>query len=115
MVIHTAEVQKRPEYLEVASNADVERQGSRPYFGSIPDFSGEGEGYAISGVSPESPAAKGGLQGGDRIVQFGESKVSNLNDFDLALRNYSAGDEVDVTVLRDGQRVKLKVKLAKPR
>ena len=115
VVIHTAEVQKRPEYLEVASNADVERQGSRPYFGSIPDFSGEGEGYAISGVSPESPAAKGGLQGGDRIVQFGESKVSNLNDFDLALRNYSAGDEVDVTVLRDGQRVKLKVKLAKPR
>lgn len=115
VVIQTAETQKRPEYLEVAAKADIQRQGSRPYFGSIPDFSGEGEGYAISGVSPKSPAAKGGLKGGDRIVQFGESKIANLNDFDLALRNFSAGDEVDVTVLRDGQRVKLKVTLAKPR
>lgn len=115
VVIHTAETQKRPEYLEVAAKADIQRQGSRPYFGSIPDFSGEGEGYAISGVSPKSPAANGGLKGGDRIVQFGESKIANLSDFDLALRNFSAGDEVDVTVLRDGQRVKLKVKLAKPR
>lgn len=115
VVIHTAETQKPPEYLEVAAKADIQRQGSRPYFGSIPDFSGEGEGYAISGVSPKSPAAKGGLKGGDRIVQFGESKVANLSDFDLALRNFSAGDEVDVTVLRDGQRVKLKVTLAKPR
>ena len=115
VVVFTAETQKRPEYLEVAAKADIQRQGSRPYFGSIPDFSEEGEGYAISGVSPKSPAANGGLKGGDRIVKFGESKVSNLSDFDLALRNFSAGDEVDVTVLRDGQRVKLKVTLAKPR
>jgi len=115
VVVFTAETQNRPEYLEVASKADIQRQGSRPYFGSIPDFSEEGEGYAISGVSPKSPAANGGLKGGDRIVQFGESKVSDLSDFDLALRNFSAGDEVDVTVLRDGQRVKLKVTLAKPR
>ena len=115
VVVFTAETQKRPEYLEVAAKADIQRQGSRPYFGSIPDFSEEGEGYAISGVSPKSPAAIGGLKGGDRIVKFGESKVSNLSDFDLALRNFSAGDEVDVTVLRDGQRVKLKVTLAKPR
>jgi hypothetical protein len=115
VVVYTAETQKRPEYLEVAAKADIQRQGSRPYFGSIPDFSGEGEGYAISGASPKSPAAKGGLKGGDRIVQFGESKVADLSDFDLALRNFSAGDEVDVTVLRDGQRVKLKVTLAKPR
>jgi len=115
VVVFTAETQKRPEYLEVAAKADLQRQGSRPYFGSIPDFSEEGEGYAISGVSPKSPAANGNLKGGDRIVQFGESKISNLSDFDLALRNFSAGDEVDVTVLRDGQRVKLKVTLAKPR
>ena len=47
------------------------------------------------------------------LVDLGES--GNLSDFDLALRNFSAGDEVEVTVLRDGQRVKLKVTLAKPR
>ena len=115
VVVHTAETQQRPEYLEVAGKADIERQGSRPYFGSIPDFSSEGVGYAISGVSPKSPAANGGLKGGDRIVQFGESKVTNLSGFDLALRNFAAGDEVDVTVTRDGQQVKLKVTLEQPR
>jgi hypothetical protein len=39
------------------------RDGDRPYFGSIPDFAKPGKGYAISGVSKDSPSAKGGLQG----------------------------------------------------
>ena len=115
VVVHTAMTQKRPEYLEVVGRADVQRQGSRPYFGSIPDFGSEGEGYAISGAAPGSPAAIGGLKGGDRIVQMGEHKVADLNDFDLALRNFTAGDVVEITVLRAGERVKLSVTLAKPR
>lgn len=115
VVVHTAETQKRPEYLEVTSRASVQRSGSRPYFGSIPDFGSDKEGYAISGVAPNSPAKKGGLLGGDHIVQFGEHKVTDLNDFDLALRNFSGGDEVEVTVMRDGEKVKLKITLAKPK
>ena len=34
----------------------------RPYFGTIPDFGSEGEGYAIGGSAPGSPAEKGGLK-----------------------------------------------------
>lgn len=115
MVVHTAETQKRPEYVEVAGHAEVQRSGSRPYFGSIPNFGSEEAGYAVSGASPGSPAAKAGLQAGDHIIQLGDHKITDLSDFDLALRNYSAGDEVDVVVRRDGQQVKLKVTLAKPR
>lgn len=115
VVIHTADTQKRPEYAEVAGQADIQRQGSRPYFGSIPDFSNEQEGYSISGVSPKSPAATAGLKGGDSIIQMGKHKITDLNSFDLALRDFSAGDEVDVVVLRDGKKVSLKVTLAKPK
>ena len=48
-------------------------------------------GYAISGVSKDSPADKGGLKGGDVIIKFGDSKIGSLEDFDSALRKYKRG------------------------
>jgi len=115
VVVATAEQAKPPKYLKVARSAGTRRGGSRPYFGSIPDFGSEVEGYAISGVSPDSPADKGGLSGGDAIIKIGKSTVTGLDDFDLALRKLSPGDEVDVVVLRKGKKVNLKVTLSKPR
>jgi homoserine dehydrogenase len=57
----------------------------------------------------------GGLEGGDTIVEFGGQKIGGLEDFDLALRLFKPGDEVAIVVLRDGERVTLKVTLAMPR
>ena len=91
------------------------RSGNRPYFGSIPDFGVEGPGYHISGAAPDSPADKAGLKAGDTIINMGKTKIDGLDDFDLALRMFSSGEEVEVTVLRDGKRVKLMVKLGKPK
>lgn len=111
----TIATKERPKYIEVKGQANVARTGSRPYFGSIPDFAENAKGYAIMGVAGGSPAAKGGLKGGDLIVGLGEKKIGNLSDFDLALRKYKAGDEVEVVVMRDKKEVKLKVILGKPR
>ncbi len=115
IVDQTLDNKDRPEYLLVKGTAKIERNSSRPYFGSIPDFGTEAEGYAISGVAPGSPAAKGGMQGGDVIVQLGKQKIGSLDDFDLALRKFKAGDQVDVTVLRKDKKVALKIILDKPR
>lgn len=115
IVTETLFEKERPDYVEIKQRANIGRSGSRPYFGSIPDFASEGKGYAINGVSPDSPADKGGLKGGDRIIKIGKIGVNGLDDFDLALRRFSAGDEVDVVVLRDEQEVKLKVTLAHPK
>ena len=87
----------------------------RPYFGSIPDFAGEGAGYAITGVAAGSPAEVGGVKGGDKIIGLGENKISNLEDFDNALRKFVAGDKVKVVVLREGAEVTLEVELDPPR
>ena len=89
--------------------------GSRPYFGSVPDFGTEKPGYALSGVVPGGPAEKGGLKAGDRIVQLGKHKIENLADFDDALRKFSPGDTVEVAIMRGEDRVVLKVVLDKPR
>jgi predicted metalloprotease with PDZ domain len=115
VVIATIKNPERPDYVEVKQPAAQARTGSRPYFGSIPDFANEVSGYAISGVSPQSPAALGGLLAGDVIIELGGKKVTGLDDFDLALRNFAAGDELTVVVQRAGKNVPLKVTLGKPR
>ena len=104
----------RPAYVEVAAPAFA-RGGDRPYFGSIPDFGNPGNGYSISGVAKDSPAAKGGLRGGDRIVRVGSSAIANLEDFDSALRKHKGGDTVPVVVARDGAEVTLDVTLGPPK
>lgn len=115
IVVATAADPERPRYLKVESKASISRSGNRPYFGSIPDFGSEEPGYSLSGVAPGSPADKAGLKAGDRILQLGANKITGLDDFDLALRKFSAGDDVDVMVIRDGQQKVFKVTLDAPK
>jgi membrane-associated protease RseP (regulator of RpoE activity) len=114
LVRELASAPERPAYVEVASKMFA-RGGDRPYFGSIPDFGKPGGGYAISGVSKDSPAARAGLAGGDVIVRLGTSAVTNLEDFDSALRKHKGGETVPVVVRRDGADVQLDVVLDSPR
>ncbi|MFM8435195.1 MAG: PDZ domain-containing protein [Planctomycetia bacterium] len=114
IVRELATAPERPAYIEVASKMFA-RGGERPYFGSIPDFGKPGKGYAITGVTKDSPAARGGLQGGDVIVRLGDSAVTGLEDFDSALRKHKGGDTIPVVVLRAGAEVTLQVTLAPPK
>jgi hypothetical protein len=115
LIADSATSPQRPTYAKVAGQAQLERGGSRPYVGTIPDFGTNEKGYAIQGVAPDSPADKGGIRGGDVIIRFGGQDIGSLDDYDLALRTFMPGQEVDVVVLRSGQEVSLKVTLAKPR
>lgn len=115
VVLETAANPQRPDYIEVKNSGPRGRSGTRPYVGTIPDFSSEEPGYSISGASPGSPAEKAGLKGGDRIVKIGANKITGLDDFDLALRRFQAGDTVDVLIVRQGQEVTLRVTLEAPR
>jgi hypothetical protein len=114
VVRELATAPERPGYIEVAS-PQFARGGDRPYFGSIPDFGKPGGGYAISGVSKDSPAARGGLMAGDLIIRVGESAITNLEDFDSALRKHKGGETVPVVVRRNDQEVRLDVTLGPPR
>ncbi|MGA0039942.1 MAG: M28 family peptidase [Pirellulales bacterium] len=115
VVAELAATEEPPAYVQVASTQFAGGGGDRPYFGSIPDFGTNQEGYAISGVAKDSPAARGGLEGGDLIIRLGESAVKGLEDFDNALRKYRGGDTVPVVVRRKGQDVSLEVTLDPPR
>lgn len=114
IVSRIAAASDRPTYQQTGSQR-LAGGGDRPYFGSIPDFSQQTEGYALQGVADDSPASRAGLQAGDVIIRLGESRVGGLEDFDSALRKFKANDKVPVVVRRDGKEVTVTVELDPPR
>jgi S1-C subfamily serine protease len=85
------------------------RETLRAYIGSIPDYATEVKGVKLSGVRAGSPAEKGGLQGGDVIVEFGKQKIANIYDYTYALDAVKIGEAVDVVVERKGALTRLSV------
>lgn len=83
----------------------------RVSFGSIPDFQFPGPGVRITGVLPDSPAAKAGLQDGDVIVRFGGEEVMDLTDYSEAMKLRSPGDVVEVDFERGGEHRTVSVTL----
>lgn len=80
-------------------------------------------GVGLMRVVPGSAADRAGLRGvqirngtpylGDVIVQVGEYPTPDSNALFSALEKYEVGETVDVTVIRDGQRVRVPVTLQK--
>jgi len=70
----------------------------------------EGEGYAISGLAENGPAAKAGMKDTDRILRIGAKKVTDVYSYMSSLTEFRPNQVIDVEVLRDGKRVVLKVK-----
>ena len=88
-------------------------EGYGAYLGTIPDMSESPGGVRLSGVTPGSPAAQAGLQGGDILVQLGDQTIKNLYDMTDALRAHKPGEAVVVVYLRDGKRMETKATLGK--
>ncbi len=115
VAVELAEANDRPHYQEAKGGNESLGGGDRPYFGSIPDFALDEPGYGLTGVTKGGPAERAGIKAGDVIIQLGDSKIGNLEDFDSALRKFKAGDKVPVLVKRGNEQVKLEVTLDPPR
>ncbi|MEO3925919.1 trypsin-like peptidase domain-containing protein [Micromonosporaceae bacterium B7E4] len=72
----------------------------------------ENGGALISGVVPDSPAAKAGLQQGDVVTQFGDKKIGDADDLVGAVQAGKVGDQVQVTYTRNGVEKTATVTLA---
>lgn len=88
-----------------AAEGEGSGRGYGPYFGSIPDMAPSDYGVPLSGVREGSPAERAGLRGGDVIVRFGDTEVTDLYAFTYGLRDAAPGDRVEIVVERDGQRL----------
>jgi Lon-like protease len=65
-------------------------------------------GILVSGVAPDAPAA-GRLEQGDVVVQVDGAEVRTPDQLRAAIGRHTPGDDVRLTVLRDGKRVALTV------
>ena len=103
------------EFTKVTESNEPKKETGpvRVYVGTIPDFSSNEEGYKISGVTPGSPAEKGGIQAGDLMIKFAGRDVKNIYDYTAALGEHKAGEEVEVILIRNSEQVSVKVLLGK--
>jgi serine protease Do len=69
----------------------------------------ENAGALVASVTPGSPAAKAGVQDGDVILKFDGKDVTSMRGLPRLVAQTPIGKDVDVELLRKGQRVTLKV------
>jgi hypothetical protein len=72
----------------------------------------EGEGVLVDRVIEGLPAAKAGLKQGDVIIEFDGERPVKAETVREVLSKKDVGDTINVTVLREGESRRLKVKLA---
>lgn len=62
------------------------------------------EGALVSSVSPDSPAARAGLQTGDVVVSVNGETVEEPRDLSRRVADIDPGERVQLEVLREGER-----------
>ena len=71
-----------------------------------------GTGAQVVQVQPDSPAADAGLTAGDVVTAVGDRPVTTSTELTAAVRSYAPGDQVTLTVQRDGETTTVDVTLA---
>lgn len=90
-------------------NPDTGKGGFKVTMGIMPDYTFEGKGLKVDGVSDGKPAAKARILKGDLIIQLGEFPINSVQDYMKALGNFKKGDTTKVKVNREGKVVELDV------
>ena len=86
--------------------------GVTPQDGSASDGSATRAGAEVTSVGDDTPASQAGLEEGDVIVAVNGERVDSADSLIGHVREKSSGDEVTLTVLRDGRSVEIKATLA---
>lgn len=71
-----------------------------------------GTGLTVTGVTPDSPAAKAGLQAGDVLAKLNDQVLVNNGQFTTLVRNMKEGDVVKLAVVRNGEARDVEATLA---
>lgn len=82
---------------------DTGKSSFKVTLGVMPDYTYEGEGMRIDGVTDGKPAFKAGLLKGDVVKKLGGKEVKDVMGYMKVLSEYKKGDKTSIEVLRDNQ------------
>lgn len=112
LITHLAHLQPRPEYVAVASPVKPGATPVRgPRLGIMPNYDDTKEGVLVEDVLADSPAAKAGIQRGDRIVEIGGKPIPNLTAYMAVMAGFKPGDKVPILIVRGEKQIKLQAEL----
>lgn len=92
--------------LEIATDLMSSRRIANTWHGivAVPaDKTNSSAGVVVRAVDVQSPAAKGGLSAGDRLVRIGDVSIDRPIDVERAVLGRHAGDQLEIEVSRDGE------------
>ena len=78
--------------------------------GIMPSYADTKDGLHIDGVTDNRPGSNAGMIAGDVLTKIGKCEIKEVYSYMECLAKVNSGDELPVTVLRDGKEVILKVK-----
>lgn len=71
----------------------------------------KGVGLQVDSLVAGSPAEVSGIKANDILEKFNDQYLVNVNQLVVLVRSFKGGDDVKITLVRDGQRQTLPVKL----
>ncbi len=78
--------------------------------GIMPSYADTKDGLHIDGVTEKRPADLAGIKSGDILTKIGDCPIKEVYSYMECLAKVNSGDELPVTVLRDGKEMTVKVK-----
>ncbi|MFO7722002.1 MAG: M28 family peptidase [Bacteroidales bacterium] len=94
-------------FQRVPEQSQGSRRGGQFSLGIIPAHGADVIGVKVEEVLHERPAEVAGMLRGDIVVNIAGTEVKNMADYMSALGRIEAGQQIEVTVIRDNLPVKL--------
>lgn len=104
--------------VEICDNIISKENSPEPYVGisvserytaSVLKYYGYPAGAVVLSVSDGSPADKAGIEKGDIITEYGDTKITEYTMLEDAVKNSSPGDSVTVKLYRSGKYYTAKI------
>ncbi len=108
--LYQKEWDKLTQSRDLDGSEDLDGDGSK---GALLGLSGQPDtaGLKVTKVYPDEPAAWAGIKEGDLLVTFDAHHITDMTQLIEHVGDKLPGDEVQIELLRDGQKVELTIEL----
>lgn len=100
---------ERLEFTKTKITSERKAPKYKVTLGIMPDYTDHGDGLHVDGVTEGRPANIAGILEGDIITKIGECPIKEVYSYMDCLAKLNSGDEREVTLIRNGKEIKVKV------